>query len=235
MGKSTQPGKTFLEQLQGLKYGALIGAIAAFLVIYFAYKNMINEAIHNPEVIKKIQDAVKPSLIFDQNGSILSDQGGQKLIGKLKVTENKNGFVERIVVPLNDPNACPILTSLDNTVTYSINPSRGEMSDVIFDLELRGYSKPRPSKSLFKLEFVPGMAIQRVYDPTSAEKATHFPGVIVAEGLDMIRKPGQARLNMASGTPPTYQPTEGDTYYDTRWHSYLVYSEGKWKKLSFEK
>ena len=219
--------KTFLRLVLGLSIGVITLLAALFGVdIYIA--NKINTAIQSEEVIKKLQSYVRPSIIFDQNSTVLSDLGAWQFIEDLKVSLDKKGFVERITITFKRPNACPILTSLDETVDYYINKVRGKKLDVIYELEVRNYSEPRPASSLFNLELVSGEALQFNPKSKSEQRVTYFSGTIIVE-----KRPGNTRLNMAMGCDPTYAPNEGDTFYDTRKHCYMVYSKGKWKKLSF--
>jgi len=184
--------------------------------------------------LKKLQSYVRPSLIFDQNGAFLSDQGARGLIEILKVSLDKSGFVETIAITLKVPNIFPVITSLDNTVNYSFNIVQGTKLDFVCELEMRSYSKPRSKTSLFSLEIVSGSALQMIPKTINTQKVMYFPGTIIAEeGLDLVRKPGMVKFNAAMGTDPIYQPTEGDTYYDTRVQCYLVFSKGRWRKLSF--
>jgi hypothetical protein len=230
---------TTLEQKPFLKWAiglciAIFTALGVLLGVDYYLEYKINGAIGNERVLKKLQSYVRPSIIFDQNGTVLSDQGAWKLIEDLKVSSDKSGFVDKIVITLKDTNIFPILTSLDNTVNYSFNIVRGKKLDVIYELEMRSYSKPRSTTSLFTLEMVSGSALQITPKTLNAQRVMYFPGMIIAEeGLDLVRKPGNAKLNVAMATDPIYQPTEGDTYYDTRVQCYLVFSKGKWRKLLF--
>ena len=211
-----------------------IAAIFLLLVVmdnYMDYK--INKIILSEGFLRHLQENFRPAMIFDQNGSVFVDRGAWKCIKDLEVLKDKRGFVEKISVTLKDPDMFPILTSLDNTVHYSINIARGKGLEVMYELEMRSYSEPRPTKSYFNLELVGGTAMQFIANPSYREKVMYLPGKIVADGLDTVRKPGNTRLNVGMDNDPVYQPDEGDTYYDRRVHSYLVFSEGKWKKLAF--
>jgi len=233
MAKETIPIKTsFTKWALGLSFG-LIAAIGALFGVDTYVENKIGRVIQDEKIIKKLQSYVRPSIIFDQHGTILSDQGAWQFIDDLKVSIDKKGFVNSITVALKNPSSTPILTSLDGTVQYSISKVRGKKLDVIFELEMRSYSEPKATSSLFSLEMVYGELLQ--FNPKSnvKEKVIYFPGKIVAEGMDTIRHPGNARFNASMKEDPIYNPVDGDTYYDLRKHCYLVFSNGKWKKLSF--
>jgi len=215
---------------------AILTIAAVFLLLividyYTEYK--INKVILSAGFLRHLQENFRPAVTFDQNGSVSADRGAWKWIKDLRVLKDQRGFVEKITVTLIDPNMFPILTSLDNTVHYSINIARGKGLEVMYELEMRSYSEPRPRNSYFHLELVGGVAMQFVKNPLYGEKVMYIPGKIIADGLDTIRKPGNTKLNIGTDNDPVYQPDEGDTYYDRRVHSYFVYSEGKWKKLAF--
>ena len=122
----------------------------------------IRNALQSEEIIKKLQSNNRPFMIFDQNGVVVSDQGAWRLVEDLKVSLNKKGFVEKIIVTPKNPSAFPIITLLDNTVNHSINVERGKKLDVIFELEVRSYSEPRPTNSLFNLEMISGVALEYI-------------------------------------------------------------------------
>jgi hypothetical protein len=197
-------------------------------------KKVSNVAGQAEAELKKLQSYVRPSIIFDQNGAVLSDQGALGLIEDLKVSMEKSGFVGTIAITLKAPNIFPVLTSLDKTVNYSFNIVQGKKLDVIYELEMRGYSQPRSTTSLFSLEIISGSALQIVPKTLNTQKVMYFPGKIIAEGeFESVKKPGNVRFNSSMGTDPTYQPIDGDTYYDTRVQCYLVFSKGNWRKLLF--
>jgi len=193
----------------------------------------VNKAILSERFLRHIRENIRPALIFDENGSVSVDWGAWKWVKDLRVVKDQRGFVEKITVTLIDPNMFPILTSLDETVNYSISLDRGKRLEVIYELEVRSYSEPRPRNSYFNLELVDSATMKFIANPSHSEKVMYIPGKIIADGLDTIRKPGNMKLNVGMNIDPVYQPDEGDTYYDTRVHSYFVYSEGKWKKLAF--
>ena len=211
----------------------IVGIFSSLVVIDYYIEYKITNVIQSEGFQRNLQERLRPAMIFDQNGSIFLDKGGWKWIDDLKVLKNKRGFVEKITFTLKNPNMFPILTSLDNTVNYSINIARGKGSEVIYELEMNNYSEPRATPSYFSLEMVEGAEIQSIAKPPYREKVMYIPGKIIADSLDTVRKPGNTKLNVGMNIDPVYQPDEGDTYYDTRVHSYFVFSEGKWKKLAF--
>lgn len=217
------------------KFGiALITVLVSLFGIDAYLDNKINTALQNEKIIKKLQTYVRPYLIFDQNGAILSDQGAWQYIEDIDVLLNDKGFVKKITLTLKTPNTTPILTSLDDTVNYSFKKVRGKKLDIIIELEVRSFSEPRAMTSLFNLEIVSGDTLQVNYETDKKEKVMYFPGKIYAvEGFETFPSPGERKMNISMGEDPIYDPREGDTYYDTRIHSYLVFSQGKWKKLLF--
>jgi hypothetical protein len=163
----------------------------------------------------------------------LSDQGAWQFIDDLKVSLDKRGFVENIMVNLKNPSVSPVLSSLDGTVQYYISKVRGKKLEIIYELEVRGYSEPRTTSSLFTLEMVYGESLQFNPKIVSKEKVIYFPGRIVADEVNTIGRPGEARLNISMREDPVYTPNDGDTYYDLKKHCFVVFSDGKWRNLSF--
>jgi len=213
-------------------------AIAVILVIaslfavdqYFEYK--IERTVKSDAVIKILQSYVRPSMIFDQNETISSDQGALKLIEEYKVSLDNQGFVKTITISPKEPNTFPLITPLDRTVNYSLNIVRGKKFDVIYQLEVMNYTKPRAASSLFSLEMITGVSmINLIPKVSSEEKVTTFNTNIEADEFRSRKNPGYVRFSVTMGQDPAYQPTDGDTYFDTRKQYYRVFSRNKWRKL----
>lgn len=225
-------GINFIKWSFGLGVAAIV-VIASLAAVDYYIEKKVNDAISDEELIKKISSRVRPSMIFDQNGSILADMGAWQFISDLNVSENTQGFVDKITISMKNPGASPILTSLDKTVDYFIRSVKGKKLNVTYELEVLSHTKPKASKSLFNLEFVSGETLGFELRPRSNKRVMYFPGKIVADGLDTIRRPGKTKLNASMGTDPQYSPIEGDSYYDTRINHWVVFSKGKWRQLRF--
>ena len=230
-----------IEQKESF-YKIGIGKIVGILVViaglagadqYIDYK--VDKAAANPEIIEKIRQQVRPTLIFDEKGSILSDMGARQYIEddiKTKLAKTKDGyFTKEIRVILKNPLSIPILTCLDNTVDYTVNPDRGKNLEILYNLNVNSYSKPRAKLSLFHLEVISGEALQYQTTEIKAKRAMYFPGTIEADGIISRYKKGARRLQCAMFEDPKYKPMEGDMYYNLRIKSWVTYSNGKWREL----
>ena len=201
---------------------------------YIDYK--VDNAVTKPEVIEKLRERVRPMLIFDENGAILSDMGARQYIeDDIELEKTKDGnSIKRVKITLKNPCSIPILTCLDNTVDYVVDPKRGKGLEIVYDLNVNSYSKPRAKTSLFNLEVISGEALQYQVTEVEKKRTMYFPGKIVADELEMTKKYGQARFQAAMYENPTYKPVEGDLYFNSKIGHWVTYSKGKWRKLLME-
>lgn len=142
-----------------------IGTIVSLLLGIYALNNHIEDIverkINNPEFVNKISEKVKrPIVIFDQNSSILVDNGAMKFIDSIEVVLNdQNKQPEKIIVsPNRHLNIAPVLESLDDD--FVIESKRGDKFDWIYELRsinhllLSSSAKPKELKR-FRLEIIP--------------------------------------------------------------------------------
>ena len=50
---------------------------------------MIEDKINDPEFIGRVAQEVRPAIVFDHNGSVLSDSGGMRYIKEINVVLNR--------------------------------------------------------------------------------------------------------------------------------------------------
>ena len=65
--------------------GAVIGALGYTLFFEDRIVNRIVDKLKSPEIIQQIASLVRPSVIFDQKGTIVHDSGGAQFIKEIKV------------------------------------------------------------------------------------------------------------------------------------------------------
>lgn len=143
----------------------IVVAIITVLIGVYALnnhiENIVERKINDPEFANKISEKVKrPIVIFDQNGSILVNNGAMKFIDDIKVLSNdQNKQPEKIIVSPNiHLNTSPVLESLDDD--FVIVSNRGNKFDWIYELGsinhlvLESSSKPKKIKR-FRLEIIP--------------------------------------------------------------------------------
>jgi hypothetical protein len=83
--------------------GAFIGIITYSYFFEDRILNRIVDKLKNQEIIQQIASLVRPSVIFDHNGTILHDSGGAKFIREIKVEitpriGNKSEAVNKILI-----------------------------------------------------------------------------------------------------------------------------------------
>jgi hypothetical protein len=85
-----------------------------------AIEDRVKIIVENPDFIRKIASLVRPTVIFNSNGSILHDLGGISWISEIKV--EKSGHADWgsmllpstiIVTPINHMANAPIITYID--------------------------------------------------------------------------------------------------------------------------
>jgi len=143
----------------------IVGAIITVLIGVYALniyiENIVERKINDPEFANKISDKVKrPIVIFDQNCSILVNNGAMKFIDDIKVLSNdkNNQPVKIIVSPNIHLSTSPVLESLDED--FVIESNRGNKFDWIYELGsinhmvLESSTKPKKLKR-FRLEIIP--------------------------------------------------------------------------------
>ena len=120
--------------------------------------NIVDQKINNPEFVNKISEkARRPIVIFNQNESILVDNGAMKYIDKIKVISNKEDTEKIIVSPKSHLKVAPLLESLD--ADYVINVERGKKFEWIYTLGSIGRlllesSAESTKEQRFRLEIV---------------------------------------------------------------------------------
>jgi hypothetical protein len=212
---------------------SILAVLGTLFGIDVYIESKIERAIQSESVIKKLQSQVRPSILFDQNSAILSDQGALQFIDDLVVKLDEKGFANEITISPKNPLTTPILTCLDKNVDYFIKDVHREKLNISYRLEMIRYTEPRARSSIFSIEIVPGEIFHFTTDYSKAKKIMYFPGTIIADGLEMIKKHGNTKMNVSMYEEPSYAPNEGDTYYNLKLHYYCVFSNGTWRKLLF--
>ena len=63
----------------------IITLIVGYIAIENQIEKRIGEKLKDPEVIKQIASLVRPSIIFDQKGTIVHDSGGAQFVKNIEV------------------------------------------------------------------------------------------------------------------------------------------------------
>jgi hypothetical protein len=124
----TQPALRSVGKLAKIAGAALVAFAALFAIVrgfdYYVDQKM-ERLLSDESFLRKVSSKVRPSLIFDQKGSILVDQGALELIEKIELPENHGGLPSKVVVtPKKFLSHAPLLTPLDPYV-IDARASRG--------------------------------------------------------------------------------------------------------------
>ncbi|MFT5699789.1 MAG: hypothetical protein ACI8ZB_002655 [Desulforhopalus sp.] len=110
----------------------IFGLVSAAILLFGGYHglnsyvdNKIQKRVDNPEYIQKLARSVRPSLLFDEGGSIVADMGAVSLVKKISVTKDYEEGLEIVITPHGYLAVEPVLESLDGR--YMIQVERGEM------------------------------------------------------------------------------------------------------------
>lgn len=100
----------------------------------------IDSRINDADFIARVASEVQPALIFDSQGSVLTDLGASEYIDNIVVTkkdskESPAGFYEIVVKPKHHLRNAPILSVLGG-FTIGYDSRRGGMHNWIYDVEL---------------------------------------------------------------------------------------------------
>ncbi|MCG6535991.1 MAG: hypothetical protein L7F78_15130 [Syntrophales bacterium LBB04] len=139
---------------------AVFGAVVFLVVAYHGLNSYIDSRIeskiHNTDYLKKLSRSVRPSLVFDEKGSILADMGAVPFISNISVSKTAKGSIKIVISPAEYLAIEPMLEALDDQ--YTIRAERGEKFDWIFHLAgiqiLVTDSSPRRDKGRFRLEII---------------------------------------------------------------------------------
>jgi hypothetical protein len=112
---------------------AVIGGIYGFMV--FIDKRIENR-IRDDAFLRKLASAIRPSVIFDHNGSVLIDQGAMHFIEAIYIELDEPGpYPKRIVIqPKQHLPYAPLLTPLESDMA-NISTSRGKKHDWVYTLD----------------------------------------------------------------------------------------------------
>jgi len=144
--------------------GGVIVGIFGILASIFAVNSYIDNQIENklkaPEFISKVADEVKlPFVIFDENNSIIVDNGAMNIIDKISINKKDHGDISEIVItPKKYLAIAPILESLDPKIEFQ-DPIRGNKFDFIYKKAYKAvvwtntYAST-PPKSKFRIQVI---------------------------------------------------------------------------------
>jgi hypothetical protein len=139
---------------------AAAGAVIFLFVSYHGLNSYIDwridERIKNADFLSGLARRVRPSVVFDDNGSIIADMGAIQYISDIKVSKGEKDSVIVIITPNEYLGVEPVLEALD--AEYSIHAERGKKFDWVFRLyaiqQLVIESSPQRDNQRFRLELI---------------------------------------------------------------------------------
>ena len=138
----------------------VVGAIVFLFVCYHGLNSYldtrIETRINNADFLKKLARSVRPSLVFDEKGSIVADMGAVSFVDNISVAKGAKDTLEIVVSPLEYLGIEPVLESLDGL--YTIHAERGQKFDWIFRLYgiqfIETEGSPQRDRQRFRLELI---------------------------------------------------------------------------------
>jgi hypothetical protein len=140
-----------------LSLGGLFGMVLGFNSYL---DNRIESRLTDPVFVKQLNSKLRPTVIFDEHGTILSDSGGMEHIREIRVVrsdKDKNDWIVTIR-SIRHLAVEPVIEPLDDR--YVVNAHRGQGFDWIFTLDAKVFMVAQSSATIdhperFRLELVP--------------------------------------------------------------------------------
>ncbi|MCG2681027.1 MAG: hypothetical protein L6455_13850 [Kiritimatiellae bacterium] len=130
----------------------ILGAAATLYAFHMHVKQVVENYANSPEFISKIASETRPSLIFDQNFSIIADEGGSKYVDNIEIMPPLPEHPTQMIVRANTHLSHePFLESMSAN-EYLITASRGKKHDWVFRLKPHG--TVGDEKRVFRIEII---------------------------------------------------------------------------------
>jgi len=133
---------------------ALVALVAAVYGFTRFIDWRVEKRMTDSEYIARVAAALRPSLIFDQNGSILADQGGLAVIDKVTVELDANSLPNKItIIPTRHLATAPLLQTLEVEAVI-FTTSRGPGLAWVYSLEYIMWHDDLDGLRRFRLEIL---------------------------------------------------------------------------------
>ena len=100
-------------------FGVILGIVISIFTLEDRVDKIVENKLKDPEVLKQIAYLVRPSLTFNQEGTILTDSGAQDFIKDIKVIMGENEPKSIIISPTNHLNIAPLIECLNYNYNFS--------------------------------------------------------------------------------------------------------------------
>jgi len=132
--------------------GALIGFLVGLITMFLFVKNLVYQTATEEEFLHRVASHVRPALIFDENFSILADQGGTEYIEDIDISLNEGGVPTQMVVHAKTHLSYqPFLQSMTAN-DYLITAKRGKKYDWIFTF--KQFGRGGDERHIFRIEII---------------------------------------------------------------------------------
>jgi hypothetical protein len=137
--------------------GISVGIITIVAAIYGITQFIdwrIERKIREEPFLRKISASLHPTVIFDEGGSILYDQGAMQIINKIEINrqKDKHSLPEEIVInPKRHLAHAPLLQTLENEL-IDVSATRGKGFEWRYRLDYQMYNDVFNDKRRFRLE-----------------------------------------------------------------------------------
>lgn len=134
---------------------ALLGIFATPFAVQSYLNTKVDERVNDPEFIRKVATQVRPSVIFNHNGSILADLGAMQFVDKIEVSGFPTDLLEKlnvIVYPKLHLPYPPLIESVDSS-SWFISSKRGVGYQWSYELNLSS-SEQDPKEFILRMEII---------------------------------------------------------------------------------
>jgi hypothetical protein len=130
-------------------------AIGLIVTLIYFIDFMVERKVSSVEFLNQVASRIRPSLIFDGNGSILADMGAGKVIRKIEIKNDEvltNNY-NIVITPIEHLNYPPIIESID-TFVYQQSSKRGTGNTWVYYLKNISSPSQKISTPKFRLEII---------------------------------------------------------------------------------
>ena len=138
----------------------VIGGIITIIVAIYGAMQFIDKRIEkklqDDSFVRKVAASLRPTVVFDERGSIIIDQGGMEIIDAIEIKHEEGpGHPLKIIVkPKRYLAHPPFISPLDNEM-IDFKPARGERFIWTYDLDYIMTNEEYDGKRRFRMEIIP--------------------------------------------------------------------------------
>ena len=136
--------------------GAIIAVAAAIYGGLHYIDQRIETRISDESFVRRLANTMRPTVIFDERGSILIDQGAMELLENIEVKhDNTTKLPKEIVVfPKRHLAYAPFIQALEPEL-FTISAARGPRFVWVFRLDYSAWNPEAEGKRRFRMEIIP--------------------------------------------------------------------------------